>query len=81
MIYAPKGTQAMYVDPISEFGLDRNDYDSPKPSSDHENETIIQRGTSVVVTKAYQNASGKYVIECRITEQKHKRLNPDDYQY
>ena len=52
-IYAPKGTKALYVDPISSF----------KGAS--EDETIIQRGYSYKITKAYKE-NGKIYLDCEV---------------
>lgn len=52
-IYAPKGTKALYVDPISNW----------KGAS--EDETIIQRGYSYKITKAYKE-NGKIYLDCEV---------------
>lgn len=53
-IYAPKGTKALYVNPISHY------------SGGGENETIIQRGYTYRITKAYKDEIGKFYMDVEI---------------
>ncbi|WP_308603978.1 ADP-ribosyltransferase [uncultured Fibrobacter sp.] len=54
-IFAPKGTKAAYLEPISRYG-DGTDYDKwdgkkRQTSVNTENETLFQRGTKLHITK------------------------------
>lgn len=76
-IYAPKGTKAAYIEPISAFGNgDRRDWDGKRRfktfSSEHE--TLFQRGTQMRITKVYQ-AGDKIYIDCEIIGQEIKPLS------
>jgi len=51
--YAPKGTKALYVNPISYF------------SGGSENEIILQRGYSYKITKAYKS-NGKIFLDAEV---------------
>lgn len=55
-IYCPKGTKALYVDPISNYG---------NPNDSIEEETIIQRGYSYKITKLYRKGY-KIYMDCDV---------------
>lgn len=76
-IYCPKGTRATYAEPFSEFGLSHNNgvhcpgknWDGvSKPTSTHENEIILQRGTQFRITKA-EFTGGKWYIDLEVIAQ------------
>lgn len=63
-IYAPKGTKAMYLEPISQFGHgDGRSWDGLSKQSyfGHEAEMLFQRGTKFRVTKVEKKGSMIYV--------------------
>lgn len=72
-IFAPKGTEAMYIEPISEFGHNGNSYDYDKPSGNSEFETLLQRNTSFVISDAVFKF-GQLFVQCEIVSQKYDRL-------
>lgn len=55
-IYCPKGTKALYVDPISNYG---------NPNESIEEETIIQRGYSYKITRLYHKDYKTY-MDCDV---------------
>jgi uncharacterized protein with gpF-like domain len=67
-IYCPKGTKMMYAEPFSDYGHgDKIRWDSPRldgisrqSSFGHEDETIIQRGTTFRMTKIEKKGSNIY---------------------
>jgi hypothetical protein len=75
-IYAPKGTKAAYVEPISAFGRGAgrswNGTDRFIEFST-EHETLFQRGTKMRITKVYQNGSQTF-IDCEVIGQEVKDL-------
>ena len=76
-IYAPKGTKAAYIEPISAFGCgDGRSWDGVKKFTtfSNEHETLFQRGTKMRITKVY-NADGKIYIDCEVIEQEVKDLS------
>ena len=52
-IYCPKGTKALYLNPLSHF------------KGEGENETLIQRGYSFKITKAYKSGFHIY-LDCDV---------------
>lgn len=76
-IYAPKGTKAAYIEPISDFGKGGkrswNGIDRYTNFS-NEHETLFQRGTKMRITKVYQENS-KIYIDCEVIEQEVKKLS------
>lgn len=75
-IYAPKGTRAAYIEPISAFGngAGRNwDGKQRFTSFSSEHETLFQRGTIMRITKVYQVGS-KTFIDCEVIGQDVKPL-------
>ena len=74
-ILAPKGTQALYVEPFSALGngsthwdSDRADGKSKQSYFSSEDETIIQQGSSMKILSAkYEN--GKYHFQVMVTGQ------------
>lgn len=76
-IYAPKGTQAAYIEPISAFGNGAGrKWDGKQRfntfSSEHE--TLFQRGTLMRITKVYQVGSQTF-IDCEVIGQEVKPLS------
>ncbi|MDR1095850.1 MAG: hypothetical protein LBL31_05630, partial [Spirochaetaceae bacterium] len=62
-IYCPKGTKMLYAEPFSRYGCgDKLKWDGKKKQSDfgHEDETIIQRGTTFRVTKVEKKGINTY---------------------
>lgn len=78
-ILAPKGTQALYVEPFSAcgggYGMNwdgvRNDGKSKQTYFGGEQETIVQRASSLMILSA-KYSSGRYHIQAVITEQNPK---------
>ena len=71
-IYAPKGTTAAYIEPVSAFGDGAGrewDGISKQSSFSGEDETLFQRGTRMRITKVTEIKKGKYVIECEVIGQ------------
>lgn len=63
-IFVPQGTEAMYVEPISDFGLgDKRDWDgiSKQRSISSESELLIQRETEFVINRVYRENGTLYV--------------------
>lgn len=76
-IYAPKGTKAAYVEPISEFGKGaKRSWDGKQRFStfSNEHETLFQRGTKMRITKVYQE-NGKIYIDCEVVGQEVRPLS------
>lgn len=76
-IYAPKGTKAAYIEPISAFGNGAGRSwtgDERYTSFSSEHETLFQRGTKMRITKVYQQGSKTY-IDCEIIGQEVKDLS------
>lgn len=76
-VYAPKGTQAAYVEPISSFGAGAGrNWDGKQRFSkfSYEHETLFQRGTIMRITKVYQ-VGGKTFIDCEVIGQEVKPLS------
>ncbi len=76
-IYAPKGTQAAYLEPISSFGngAGRNwDGKQRFTSFSSEHETLFQRGTLMRITKVYQVGRQTF-IDCEVIGQEVKPLS------
>lgn len=76
-IYCPKQTRLIYAEPFSEFGSYHDDGNykpgkswngSSKPTSTHENEIILQRGTRFRITKA-EFTAGQWYIDCEVLSQ------------
>lgn len=73
-ILAPKGTKALYVEPFSECGGGAGrswDGESGQPYISRENETIIQRGTTVQAMRT-EWKDGRIHIYCSIVRQNHE---------
>ncbi len=61
-IYAPKGTQALYINPISYFGGDKDGFWQGEATLLHkELETLLQRGSILKITKIRKNGTKWYV--------------------
>ena len=76
-IYAPKGTQAAYIEPISAYGkgAGRKWNGIQRFSTfSSEHETLFQRGTLMRITKVYQ-VGGKTFIDCEVVGQEIKSLS------
>lgn len=76
-VYAPKGTQAAYIEPISAFGNGAGrKWDGKQRFStfSSEHETLFQRGTLMRITKVYQ-VGGKTFIDCEVVGQDIKPLS------
>lgn len=74
-IYAPSGTQMMYVEPFSAFGNDSGkSWDGLKPQSSfgQESEIILQQGTTFRVTKV-EKTPGTIYIDLEVIGQKPQR--------
>ncbi|MGN0010075.1 MAG: ADP-ribosyltransferase [Marinilabiliaceae bacterium] len=70
-IYAPKGTHATYLEPISAYGnVAKRGWDGISKQSRFckEDETLFQRGARMRITKVTKE-KGKYIIECDIIGQ------------
>ena len=72
-IYAPKGTKMMYVEPVSKFGCgvkgtDWNGQDQQAFS--YEDETVIQRETSLKVTEVKRLKNGGLYVRMEVVGQK-----------
>ena len=84
-IYCPKGTKGIYAEPFSECGEgegvnwdDRNDGKSYQDYFSTEFETILQRGTSMRVTKIERTEAQKYnkfIVDCEVVMQTPKELS------
>jgi hypothetical protein len=76
-IYCPKGTKMMYAEPFSHYGDgDKIRWDSlhldgisKQPSFGHEDETIIQRGTTFRVKKVEKKGANVY-FDIEVVKQK-----------
>ena len=76
-VYAPKGTQAAYLEPISAYGKGAGrKWDGKQRFStfSSEHETLFQRGTLMRITKVYQ-VGGKTFIDCEVVGQEIKPLS------
>ena len=76
-IYAPKGTQAAYIEPISAYGDGAGrkwDGKQRFNTFSPEHETLFQRGTLMRITKVYQ-FGGKTFIDCEVVGQEIKSLS------
>ena len=76
-VYAPKGTQAAYLEPISAYGKGAGrKWDGKQRFStfSSEHETLFQRGTLMRITKVYQ-VGGKTFIDCEVVGQEVKPLS------
>lgn len=74
-IYAPQGTQMMYVEPFSAFGNGSGkswDGVAKQSSFGQESEIILQQGTSFRVTKV-EKSGGKLYVDLEVIEQKPQR--------
>lgn len=78
-ILAPKGTKAMYVEPFSACGHGHKgtswDGESKQSSVSHENETLLQRGTSYQILSC-ESKDGKLNIKVAVVDQTY---NTDKY--
>lgn len=76
-IYAPKGTKAAYIEPVSSYGkgAGRN-WDGVKRFTEfsNEHETLFQRGTKMRITKVYEE-NGRVYIDCEVIAQEIKDLS------
>lgn len=75
-IYCPAGTEALYAEPFSNFGMGKgrnwNGTDKQEDFSG-EFETILQRGTKCRITKINKDKSGYVNVEMEVVSQKHKK--------
>lgn len=76
-LLAPEGTQAMYAEPWSAFGKGDKKYWDGKSGQDFfssENETILQRGTSIAIlgVEKKQNKYGveQWRVKCAVRDQR-----------
>lgn len=63
-VFAPKGTKAAYIEPISYYGNGAGrkwDGDERFTSFSSEHETLFQRGTKMRITKVYQQGAKIYI--------------------
>lgn len=62
-IYIPRGTEAMYAEPFSEFGKTGLNWDGKEKVKvfGEEFETIIQRGAKYIITKVEKQGSHYYI--------------------
>ena len=70
-IFCPEGTKGLYAEPFSDFGEGgKRDWDgvSGQTAFGNELETILQRGTSVRISRAWVE-NGKLHVECAVTGQ------------
>ena len=83
-VYAPEGTQMMYAEPFSYFGLgDGLKWDgvTSQSSFGSEAEMIIQRGASFTITKV-EKTSGKIYIDMEVhPEQGYDLFQQDDSEW
>ena len=71
-IFTPKGTEALYVAPVSRSGDNKRDYSSPLKNA-NEMETIVQRGTTMKVT-GVEKRGNQIVVKTSIIGQKYRNL-------
>ena len=71
-IFTPKGTEAMYVAPVSHYGDNGWDYNSPIRDA-KELETIVQRGTTMKILGAERRGK-QIIIKTAIIRQKYRDL-------
>lgn len=74
-IYAPKGTQMMYVEPFSAFGNGSGkswDGISAQSTFGQESEIILQQGTSFKITKV-ERSNGKLYVDLEVIAQNPQR--------
>lgn len=67
-IYAPKGTRAAYIEPISQYGNGAKrswDGKSKQSSFGYEDETLFQRGTRMLITKV-EKVGGTVYLDVEI---------------
>lgn len=71
-IYAPKGTKMLYVEPVSSYGAKYgvNWQGQEQTSFNHENETILQRGSSFRVTEVKRFKDGNMYVRMEVVNQK-----------
>lgn len=76
-IYAPSGTEMVYVEPISHYGEKKGIYWNGKPTQNYyphgENEMIINRETQFEVIDVYRE-NGKVYFDLQIIAQTARRL-------
>lgn len=75
-IYCPAGTEALYAEPFSSFGMgDGRKWNGTDTQSSYgaEFETILQRGTKCRITKASRGKNGSLDIEMEVVSQKYKK--------
>ena len=76
-VYAPKGTQAAYIEPISMFGRGAGkdwDGDTRFKVFGSDQETLFQRGTKMRITKVYKEGDKTY-IDCEVIGQEIKPIS------
>lgn len=74
-IYAPKGTKMMYVEPFSAFGSGQHrawDGHAKQTMFGNEDETILQQGTQMRITKVERKHSRVYV-DLEVVDQSHQQ--------
>ena len=72
-IYCPEGTQALYCEPFSRYGLgDKLDWDgiSDQSSFGSELETLLQKNTTFRVTKIEKGKYGSMYIDLEVVDQR-----------
>ena len=76
-IYAPKGTRAAYIEPISNYGHGAGrGWDGVQrfKSFSYEHETLFQRGTKMRITKVYKDGE-RVFIDCEVVSQEAKPIS------
>ena len=80
-LYCPEGTVGMYVEPFSECGDgagmnwdERSDGKSKQDTFSREDETILQRGTTVRITGIRRNSDGSLDIDAEVIKQEVEEL-------
>lgn len=84
-VFCPAGTHMIYAEPWSHYGGEKYNYNDSNNNIGynfwdgktkqsyfgHEDETIIQRGTSYAITKIKRNSDGIIEFECAVVGQKY----------
>lgn len=75
-IFCPAGTEALYAEPFSMAGEGDKRYWNGKDKQSKlgdELETILQRGTSCMITKAYRGKDGTLNVEMEVVAQNYEK--------
>ena len=75
-LYCPKGTKATYAEPFNNYGQFGRNWDGQsKCSYLNENEILLQRGTTMRITKAeYDSIKDKWYIDVDVIAQEAKEI-------